>query len=128
MRIHQAQSLKRWKSPADGYPRELGVYFLKQGAYIEIEPEILSVRTTNSLATGFGYGIKAMKINGWIAGKHSKNTLGSETRPFFLDIPEGVSPNEYTLLKFHEKGDRREVELGRALFDEDGYGTFGFAI
>ncbi len=100
----------------DGYPNELGVYYLKQDAYISLDPEIMNIRTTNPLATGFTYGIKAEKINGWITGKHSKNRFGSDTRIFFLDIPEGVSPAEYTLLRLHEKGDRREIELAHARF------------
>lgn len=98
----------------DGFPNELGVYYLKEHTYVALEPEIMNIRTTNPLATGFTYGIKAEKLNGWIVGQHSKNRFGSEIRAFFLDIPEGVSPAEYTLLRFHEKGDRREVELGRA--------------
>lgn len=100
----------------NGYPDELGLYYLQQNTYVALEPEIMNVRSTNVLATMYSFEAKALKINGWIAGKHSKNCLYSGTRTFLLNIPEGVSPTEYTLLKFHAKGDRREVELGRSRF------------
>lgn len=100
----------------DGYPQELGVYFLKGDAYIAIEPEIMNVRTTNALATAYSFGAKAMKINGWVIGKHSKAAFGSDTKAFFFDIAEGIAPSEFTLLRFDEKGDRREVELGKSRF------------
>jgi hypothetical protein len=114
-RMPATQALAPARS-ADGYPQELGVYYLKENAYIALEPEIMNIRTTNTLATAYSFGAKAMKYNGWITGQHSKNAFGSETRTFFLDIPEGVAPAEYTILKFKEKGDRREVELARARF------------
>jgi len=101
---------------ADGYPQELGVYFLKGGAYVPIEPEIMNARTTNALATAYSMGAKAMKINGSVSGQHSKTSLGSDVRVFFFDIAEGVAPAEFTLLRFDEKGDRREIELGKARF------------
>lgn len=104
------------RKAGDAYPQELGVYYLKKDTYVALEPEIMNSRTTNALATVYSFGAKALKINGWIAGAHSRNTLSAETRTFFLDIPEGVAPAEYTLLKFREKGDRREVELGRSRF------------
>lgn len=99
-----------------GYPDELGVYYSQHDTYVALEPEIMSIRTTNVLATAYTYGIKPQKVNGWITGKHSKAKIGSETKTFFLKIPEGTAPTEYTLLRFNEKGDRREVELGRARF------------
>lgn len=99
---------------ASGYPDELGVYYLKQERYVSIDPEVLSLRTTNALATMYSFGIKKMKVNGWVVGEHSKARFGSEIRDLFLDIPEGVSPNEYTLLKFVVKSNRREVELARS--------------
>jgi len=102
--------------PPSVYPDELGIYAHVCDSYVELPAEIMNTRTTNALATAYSYGIKAMKINGWVTGQHSKTKFGSETTSFFLKIPEGVAPAEYVLLAFNVKGDRREVELGRARF------------
>jgi len=102
--------------PADPYPDELGVYAHSRDSYVPLAVEIMNTRTTNALATAYSYGIKAMKINGWVTGPHSKTNFGSETTSFFLKIPEGVAPAEYVLLRFNVKSDRREVELGRARY------------
>lgn len=100
----------------DGLPEELGIYYLKGDKYFSIEPEIMNVRTTNSLATAYSMGAKALKVNGWVTGQHSKTQLTSDVHAFFLNIPEGVAPAEYTLVRLHEKGNRREIELGKARF------------
>ncbi|HTT62065.1 MAG TPA: hypothetical protein VMG35_09505 [Bryobacteraceae bacterium] len=115
----RASSTAPQKAPAaasGAYPDELGVYYVKEGQYVVVEPEIMSLRSTSVLKMTLTYGVKPVKYNGWIVGQHSKTVVGSGTTQFVLKVPEGVAPTEYTALLLKMKGDRREVELARARF------------
>ena len=96
---------------ASPYPDEIGVYYLKDGRYVALEPEILTTRTAMA-AAAFSYGIKAAKINGWVVNKSSRNRLSPGVE-FLIRAPEGTAATEYQILSFVIKNDRREVELAR---------------
>ena len=66
----------------DGLPEELGIYYLKGDKYFSIEPEIMNVRTTNSLATAYSMGAKALKVNGWVTGSTVRLNSHPMSMPF----------------------------------------------
>jgi len=92
-------------------PDELGVYWIKDGKYVAVAPEILNLRTSRAAQLMVGIMANA-KLNGWVTQQHSRTHLGPESE-FIVKLPEGTDPAEYVCVKFQVKGDRREVELAR---------------
>jgi hypothetical protein len=94
-------------APANSEPTDVGVYLLQNGAWVEIEPEIVTFKTGGALkgfATG---GIVKPDLNGHIKLAHSKNTAALPVQ-FLLVTPEGTAAAEYQLLKLRQNSDNRE--------------------
>jgi hypothetical protein len=90
-----------------GLPTEIGVYFKKGDAWVEVEPEVVNWKTggvMKSLATG---GIVKGDINGRINGPHSHNSVRTPLE-FLIYAPEGVAITEYQLLRLRDQKDARE--------------------
>jgi hypothetical protein len=93
---------------------EVGVYQVFKGKLVAIEPEIVNWRTGGVIKNAVTLGLDKGHINGTIAGPHSKTIVN--TIPFgmagsilfYIRCLEGNSASEYQLLRFWEKGDRRE--------------------
>ncbi|MGO8933455.1 MAG: hypothetical protein ACLPLZ_08155 [Terracidiphilus sp.] len=87
---------------------DVGVYFRdRNGAWTNLEPEIVNFKTGGFLKSIATDGIVKGDINGHIPGKTSKNVL---TFPVVLAVyvAEGVDIAEYQLLRLRESGDARE--------------------
>jgi hypothetical protein len=87
---------------------DVGVYFRdRNGAWANLEPEIVNFKTGGFLKSLATDGIVKGDINGHIPGKTSKNVL---TFPVILAVyvAEGVDIAEYQLLRLRESGDARE--------------------
>src|SRR5712692_9216031 len=91
-----------------GLPEEVGVYVVKSpGVLAAMEPEIVTWRTggiLKAMATG---GLTKGHVNGVVKNKHGSLQLAPPLE-FVIRCPEGVSANEYQLLRLDEHGDRRE--------------------
>ncbi len=91
-----------------GLPDEVGVYVIKSpGVLAAMEPEIVTWRTggvLKGMATG---GLTKGHVNGVVKKKHGSLQLAPPLE-FVIRCPEGVSANEYQLLRLDEHGDRRE--------------------
>jgi len=95
-------------------PDEVGVYEVVKGKLVAIEPEIVNWRTGGVVKSVATLGLDKGHMNGTVAGPHSPLVVSSS--PFGLAGPvqfyirclEGNSASEYQLLRFWEKGDRRE--------------------
>ena len=93
---------------------EVGVYQVLKGKLVAIEPEIVSWRTGGVVKNAVTLGLDKGHINGTIAGPHSK--IAVATTPFgmagslvfYIHCLDGNSASEYQLLRFWQKGDRRE--------------------
>jgi hypothetical protein len=87
---------------------DVGVYFRdRNGAWTNLEPEIVNFKTGGFLKSLATDGIVKGDINGHISGKTSKNVL---TFPVILAVyvAEGVDIAEYQLLRLRASGDARE--------------------
>jgi hypothetical protein len=87
---------------------DVGVYYRdRNGAWTNLEPEIVNFKTGGFLKSLATDGLIKGDINGHIQGKTSKNVL---TFPVVLAIyvPEGVDIAEYQLLRLRPSGDARE--------------------
>jgi hypothetical protein len=93
---------------------EVGVYQVLKGRLVAIEPEIVNWRTGGVIKNAVTLGLDKGHVNGTIAGPRSKTTVA--TTPFgmagsivfYIRCLEGNSASEYQLLRFWQKGDRRE--------------------
>jgi len=93
---------------------EVGVYQALKGKLVAIEPEIVNWRTGGVIKNAVTLGLDKGHVNGTIAGPHSKTAVA--TTPFgmagsvvfYIRCLEGNSASEYQLLRFWQKGDRRE--------------------
>jgi hypothetical protein len=90
-----------------GLPQSVGVYFLRKGEYVEIEPEVVGWKSGGVLKQTATLGLDKQHINGKVMGPHSSTRL---TNPLEIVIRtmEGTSATEYQLLSLYQKVNRRE--------------------
>jgi hypothetical protein len=87
---------------------DVGVYYRdRNGAWTNLEPEIVNFKTGGAMKTIFSDGIVKPDVNGHIPGKNAKNVL---TFPVVLAVyvPEGVDIAEYQLLRLRQNSNNRE--------------------
>ncbi len=87
---------------------DVGLYFQdRNGAWQNLEPEIVNFKTGGVLKSIATDGILKGDVNGHIRGKHGKNVL---TFPVTLAVyvPEGVDIAEYQLLRLRVQSSSRE--------------------
>lgn len=87
---------------------DVGVYFQdRNGAWQNLEPEIVNFKTGGVLKSIASEGIVKGDVNGHIPGKNAKNVL---TFPVTLAVyvPEGVDIAEYQLLRLRVQSSSRE--------------------
>jgi hypothetical protein len=93
---------------------EVGVYQVLKGKLVAIEPEIVNWRTGGVIKNAVTLGLDKGHVNGTIAGPRSKTTVATTpfgmagSAVFYIRCLEGNSASEYQLLRFWQKGDRRE--------------------
>jgi hypothetical protein len=90
-----------------GLPQSVGVFLLKKGEYVEIEPEIVGWKTGGVLKSTVTLGIDKQHVNGKVMGPKSPTRL---TNPVEIVIKtvEGTSATEFQLLSLYQKVNRRE--------------------
>jgi hypothetical protein len=93
-------------SPA-GPVNEIGVYYKKAGAWLDMEPEVVSFKTGGVLKSIATEGIVKGDINGHIKGAQSK-TQATTPVEMLIYVPEGIAATEYQLLRLHEQSNSRE--------------------
>jgi hypothetical protein len=93
---------------------EVGVYQVLKGKLVAIEREIVNWRTGGVIKNAVTLGLDKGHVNGTIAGPHSKTAVATTpfgmagSLVFYIRCLEGNSASEYQLLRFWQKGDRRE--------------------
>lgn len=87
---------------------EIGVYYKdRTGNWVPIEPEIVHIKSGGFIKSTVTRGIIKPDKNGHLNGRESKLTLQRPIQ-FLIYVPEGVSANEYDLLRFRLNSDSRE--------------------
>ena len=87
---------------------EIGVYYKdRSGNWVPIDPEIVHIKSGGFIKSTVTHGIIKVDQNGHINGPQSKLALSAPIQ-FLIYVPEGVSANEYDLLKFRLHSDSRE--------------------
>lgn len=91
----------------DNFPADIGVYYKKKDAYMQLEPEIVNTKTGGVLKSIATDGIVKGDINGHINGEHSPNSVFTPPE-FLIVVRDGDVPVEYQLLRLHTKSKYRE--------------------
>ena len=87
---------------------EIGVYYKnKDGAWIEMAPEIINFKSGGFLKSLATDGIVKQDWNGHLNGRTAKLALAKPVE-FLIYAPEGAVPEEYQLLKFRVNSKDRE--------------------
>ncbi len=86
---------------------EVGVYFLKDGAWADLAPEVVNFKTGGVLKTIGTAGIVKGDVNGRVNGEHSRTALKTPVT-LLVYVSEGVAITEYQLLRLRESKDARE--------------------
>jgi hypothetical protein len=105
-------------SSAAGPVNEIGVYYKKAGAWIDMEPEVVNFKTGGVLKSIATEGIVKGDINGHIKGAHSKTETTTPIE-LLIYVPEGVAATEYQLLHLHEQATRESSARSQGAFSID---------
>ncbi len=94
-------------------PKEVGIYWKDGPKWVEVYGQNVSqAKIGGRWAHAFSYGIASKHWNAEVKGAHSKNVVKDANPVFFLYVPDGMSANDYTLLKLDKKSDHRQFEVG----------------
>ncbi len=88
-------------------PPYLGVYFKRDGEWVEILPEVINWKTGGVLKSIATVGVVKGDVNGKIDGPHSRSRVFAPL-DFIINTPEGVAITEYQFIRLREKKNRRE--------------------
>ncbi len=86
---------------------EIGVYYKKDGRWVDIPPEVVNWKTGGILKTVATAGIVKGDVNGRINTPNSPTKLALPVE-FLIYAPEGTAVTEYQLLDLREKDKARE--------------------
>jgi len=92
---------------APGPVNEVGVYYLKNGVWADLPPEVVNFKTGGVLKSIGTAGIVKGDVNGRVNGEHSRTGLKSPVS-ILVYVAEGVAITEYQLLRLRENKDSRE--------------------
>jgi len=90
-----------------GSMNEVGVYYRKADAWVDLVPEVVNFKTGGVLKTIGTVGIVKGDVNGHVNGDHSKTPLKTPV-DLLVYTPEGVAITEYQLLRLRDSKDARE--------------------
>jgi hypothetical protein len=94
-------------SAAAGPVAEVGVYYKKAEAWVDLPPEVVNFKTGGVLKSIGTAGIVKGDINGHLSTGHSPNQLKTPI-DLLVYTPDGIAITEYQLLRLHEEKDSRE--------------------
>lgn len=94
-------------------PPEVGVYWKDESRFVLIEGQALSqTKIGGKAGSMFTYGFRGLHWDAYINGATSNNQVKERRPVFYIYVPDGISANDYSLMKLNKKGDRREFQVG----------------
>lgn len=93
-------------APGDEF-KEIGVYYKKQGKWVELLPEVVNWKTGGTIKSIASVGVVKKDVNGHLPGVHSRNAVTTPLE-FVISMPEGVAITEYQLIRLRANKDYRE--------------------
>jgi hypothetical protein len=100
-----------------------GIYYRDpdNGSWLDLDPEPVTLKSGGGLKHIASAGIVKTDMNGIVSGTRSKLSLRIPAS-FILYVPEGRTPSDYQLLRFHPNGSSREFRatIGGASHESGG--------
>ncbi len=96
----QPEATGQASSPSGPF-EEPGVYYKKQGKWMEMLPEIVNWKTGGVLKNVASAGIVKKDVNGNLPGPHSRNSVTTPLE-FMISMPDGVAITEYQLIRLRD--------------------------
>jgi len=93
-------------------PEDVGVYVVRKGELISVEPELVTERTAGVLKYALTAGIMKAKIKGAVEGPRSRLQLSGSV-DLVIRVAEGVGITEYQFVRMDLRSSRREFEMAR---------------
>jgi hypothetical protein len=87
--------------------KEVGVYYKKQGKWMELLPEVVNWKTGGTIKSIASVGVVKKDVNGNLPGIHSRNSVTTPLE-FMISMSEGVAITEYQLIRLRPNKDYRE--------------------
>lgn len=94
-------------SPGQSIVSEIGVYYQKDGQWIEMMPEVVNWKTGGVIKTIGTAGIVKGDVNGRIRGGRSRTPLSGSIQ-LLAYCPEGTQVTEYQLIRLRTHSNSRE--------------------
>jgi hypothetical protein len=92
---------------APALPADVGVYWKKNGNWIQLLPEVVNWQTGGVLKHVGTVGVVKGDVNGRVYGGHSKTGVATPVE-FLFRLAEGTEITEYQLIHCREHGGHRE--------------------
>jgi hypothetical protein len=86
---------------------EVGIYYSKGGAWVDLKPEIVDLKAGGVVKSVASLGIVKHDINGLVNGPTSPNSLTNPVEILLYSV-EGVAATEYQFVRLHEHEKNRE--------------------
>ncbi len=86
---------------------EIGVYFKKESAWVDLLPEVVNWKTGGVLKHFASGGLVKGDVNGMISGPRSRATMKQPVE-ILVYTPDGIAITEYQLLRLRANKDTRE--------------------
>jgi hypothetical protein len=92
---------------APALPADVGVYWKKNGNWIQLLPEVVNWQTGGAIKSHVTLGVVKGDVNGRVYGGHSKTGVAAPVE-FLFRLAEGTEITEYQLIHCREHGGHRE--------------------
>jgi hypothetical protein len=111
----ESTNAEAWPSELAGLTREPGIYYKLEGKFVPIYGKpIVATNTGGFLKTSLTLGISKIRMRGQLPGKHAQLQVTDRHPIFYFYMPEGQTPDGFTLVRMDTKDDRRQFEVGSA--------------
>ncbi len=92
---------------APALPADVGVYWKKNGNWIQLLPEVVNWQTGGFIKSHATLGVVKGDVNGRVYGPHSKTDMATPVE-FLFRLAEGTEITEYQLIHCREHSGHRE--------------------
>ena len=95
--------------------QENGIYYKRENEFITVYGKpIVATNTGGFLKSYLTVGMSKIRMRAQLSGKNAQLQVPNRHPIFYFYMPEGQTPDSFSLIKIDIKGDRRQFEVGSA--------------
>jgi hypothetical protein len=108
-----AESRDVWPAELAAMPREVGLYYERNGEFIWLYGKpIVATNTGGFLKRSLTMGVSKVRSKGQLPGKRAQLQVFERQPAFYAYMPEGQTPEGFVIVKMETKGNRRVFQVG----------------